>query len=208
MEHRFRYLLAAALLTAAIPCAASAQDRGQATPKVQPPGAVLPKQMPTPFVAVIDFQLVVKESAAGKSVRSQIDERQKQFQAEIKPIQQELESVRAEFATREPGVGEPEFAAKRNAMRERVSELQRIIQERKRELDDMFNNGMHQVDLALVAVLKELAEERGINLILNAGRGRGLVLFAENQIVITEEALRRLDARLPKVELTKPEAGK
>jgi Skp family chaperone for outer membrane proteins len=163
---------------------------------------------PTPVVAVIDFQLVVKESAAGKSVRSQIDERQKQFQAEVKPIQQELESVRAEFATRDPGVGEPELAAKRKAMRERVSELQRIIQERKRELDDMFNNGMHQVDLALVAVLKELAEQRGINLILNAGRGRGLVLFAENQIVITEEALRRLDARLPKVELTKPEAGK
>jgi Skp family chaperone for outer membrane proteins len=208
MARGLRYLLAAVLLTAATPCAAPAQDKAPAAPKVQPPGAVQPQAMPTPVVAVIDFQLVVKESAAGKSVRSQIDERQKQFQAEVKPIQQELESVRAEFATRDPGVGEPELAAKRKAMRERVSELQRIIQERKRELDDMFNNGMHQVDLALVAVLKELAEQRGINLILNAGRGRGLVLFAENQIVITEEALRRLDARLPKVELTKPEAGK
>jgi Skp family chaperone for outer membrane proteins len=164
--------------------------------------------MPTPVVAVIDFQLVVKESAAGKSVRSQIDERQSEFQAEIKPLQQELESVRAELGNRIAGIGEAEYATKRKAIRERVNELQRIIQERKRQLDEMFNNGMRQVDLALVDVLKELAEERGINLILNAGRGRGLVLFAENQIVITEEALRRLDARLPKVELTKPEAGK
>jgi Skp family chaperone for outer membrane proteins len=176
----------------------------QGQEKVQPP----PMPMPTPIVAVIDFQYVVKESAAGKSVRSQIDARQQQVQAEIKPIQQELESVRAEFGAREPGTSDNDYAAKRKAIRERVNELQRIIQERKRELDDMFNAGMHEVDLALVAVLKELAQERGINLILNAGRGRGLVLFAENQIVITDEALRRLDARLPKVELTKPKAGK
>lgn len=178
---------------------ARAQDKKPETP---------PTAMPTPVVAVIDFQLVVKESAAGKSVRNQIDTRQAEFQAEIKPLQQELESVRAELGNRIAGIGEAEYATKRKAIRERVNELQRIIQERKRQLDEMFNNGMRQVDLALVDVLKELAEERGINLILNAGRGRGLVLFAENQIVITEEALRRLDARLPKVELTKPEAGK
>jgi Skp family chaperone for outer membrane proteins len=202
MGRGIRHLTAAALLGAGLAGATLQPAHGQQ--KVQPP----PMPMPTPVVAVIDFQYVVKESAAGKSVRSQIDARQQQVQAEIKPIQQELESVRTEFGTREPGTGDAEYAAKRKAIRERVNELQGIIQERKRELDDMFNSGMHEVDLALVAVLKELAEERGINLILNAGRGRGLVLFAENQIVITDEALRRLDARLPKVELTKPKAGK
>ena len=202
MGRGIRHLMAAALLATGIAGMAPQQARGQE--KVQPP----PKPMPTPVVAVIDFQYVVKESAAGKSVRSQIDARQQQVQAEIKPIQQELESVRAEFGGREPGAVDEEFAAKRKAIRDRVNELQGIIQERKRELDAMFNSGMHEVDLALVAVLKELAEERGINLILNAGRGRGLVLFAENQIVITDEALRRLDARLPKVELTKPKSGK
>lgn len=179
---------------------------GQAAAQNKPVPSV--QAMPSPVVAVIDFQHVVKESAAGKSVRSQVDVRQTAFQAEIKPLQQELESIRAELGNRVPGIGEAEYTAKRKAIRERVNELQRIIQERKRELDDMFNNGMRQVDLALVEVLKELAEERGINLILNAGRGRGLVLFAENQIVITDEALKRLDARLPKVELTKPNGGK
>ena len=134
--------------------------------------------------------------------------KQKAFQAEIKPLQQELEKIRAELGNHMAGLGDAEYATKRKAIRERVNELQRIIQERKRELDEMFNNGMRQVDLALVKVLKELAEERGINLILNAGQGRGLVLFAENQIVITDEALKRLDARLPKVELTKPDAAK
>lgn len=187
------------IATAAAPvCGAVAQDKPVPSVRVMPP----------PVVAVIDFQRVVKESAAGKSVREQIDTRQTAFQAEIKPIQQELETIRSELGNRVQGIGEAEYATRRKAIRDRVNELQRIIQERKRALDDMFNNGMRQVDLALVEVLKELAAERGINLILNAGRGRGLVLFAENQIVITEEALARLDKRLPKVELTKPEPAK
>jgi outer membrane protein len=182
----FSALLAATLVLTSP--AAIAQDKSKEPSRAVPNVTA----MPSPVVAVIDFQYVVKESAAGKSVRTQVDERQSAFQAEIKPLQQELEKVRAELGNRI----------------DRVNELQRIIQERKRQLDEMFNDGMRQVDLALVDVLKELAEERGINLILNAGRGRGLVLFAENQIVITEEALRRLDARLPKVELTKPEDRK
>lgn len=197
---KFAIAVAAAMLVLTAGSIAQGQDKKTPAPSA---GA-----MPTPVVAVIDFQFVVKESAAGKSVRTQIDSRQSAFQSEIRPLQQELEKVRAELGNRIAGIAEEEYATQRKVIRNRVNELQRIIQERKRQLDSMFNDGMRQVDLALVDVLKDLAEERGINLILNAGRGRGLVLFAENQIVITEEALRRLDKRLPKVELTKPEDGK
>lgn len=168
------------------------------------PDAALPQAV----VGVIDFQRVVKESAAGRSVRDQMDTRRTTLQKEIKSIRQELETARSAFSTREPGLSEAEFNAKRQAMRKRVGELQGIVQSRKREMDAMFNYGMGQIDIALIAILKELAEERGINLILNAGRGRGLVLFAEKRIVITDEALRRLNARLPTVELTAAESQK
>lgn len=164
--------------------------------------------LPQAVVGVIDFQRVVKESAAGRSVRDQMDTRRTTLQKEIKSIRQELESARSALSTREPGLSEAEFNAKRQAMRKRVGELQGIVQSRKREMDAMFNYGMGQIDIALIAILKELAEERGINLILNAGRGRGLVLFAEKRIVITDEALRRLNARLPTVELTAAESQK
>jgi len=160
--------------------------------------------MAAPVIAVLDFQRIVKESSAGKSVRQFVNARQSEFQTQIKQIQQELEVARKELANGPSDLSREEYETKRKEMRARVAQLQSIVQNRKRELDEMFNTGMRQVDIALVAVLKELAEERGINLILNAGRGRGLVLFAESGIIITEEALRRLDARLPKVELTDP----
>ncbi|MCG8547568.1 MAG: OmpH family outer membrane protein [Alphaproteobacteria bacterium] len=167
-----------------------------------------PSPMAAPVIAVIDFQRIVKESSAGKSIRQFVNARQAEFQGQIKKIQQELELARKELANGPSGVSREEFETKRKEMRERVAQLQSIVQNRKRDLDEMFNTGMRQVDIALVAVLKELAEERGINLILNAGRGRGLVLFAESAIIITDEALRRLNARLPKVELTDPAKDK
>lgn len=170
--------------------------------------AAKPGSVPAPVIAVIDFQRVVRQSKAGKDVRQKIDKRQSVFQNEVKNIQKELERARTELSERPADMTESEFEKKRQVMRKRVGELQSLVQRRKRELDQIFNAGMRQVDLALVEVLKKLAEEQGINLILNAGRGRGLVLFAENSIVITDEALRRLDERLPSVELTKPESGK
>jgi Skp family chaperone for outer membrane proteins len=170
--------------------------------------APAPVTVPAPVIAVIDFQRVVRRSRAGRSVREQIDKQQAVFQIEVKKIQRELETARGELSERPANMTDAEFEAKRKAMRKRVAELQSLVQRRKRALDQVFNAGMRQVDLALVEVLKALAEEHGINLILNAGRGRGLVLFAENRIVITDEALRRLDERLPQVELTKPESAK
>lgn len=171
-------------------------------PRVSPP-VVAPGMSPL-VVAVIDFQLVVRESMAGRSVRQQVDKRHAEFQAEIKTIQEELEQARLELSGKPGESSEENYGTKRQEIRDRIAELQSVIQQRKRALDEMFNVGMRQVDLALVEVLKELAEERGINLILNAGRGRGLVLFAENSIVITDEALERLNRSLPKVELTDP----
>lgn len=199
---RFTALFAAAALicVAALVNGVSAQQAADD----KTPEAALPQAV----VGVIDFQRVVKESAAGQSVRDQMDKRRTTLQKEIKSIRQELETAKAALATRKPGLSEAEFSAKRQAMRKRVGELQGIVQSRQREMDAMFNYGMGQIDIALIAILKELAEERGINLILNAGRGRGLVLFAEKRIIITEEALRRLNARLPTVELTEAEDKK
>ncbi len=182
-----------------------AQDKAEAAVDEAAKDAVA---MPQPLVAVIDFQRVVKESAAGRSIREEIDSRHAQFQIEIKKLQEGLDASRKELSSRPAGMSDAVYSEKRAEFRKRVNSLKTLIQDRKRKLDLMFNTGMREVDRALAGVLKELAKERGINLILNAGRGRGLVLFAESGIVITDEALRRLDARLPTARLTKPDTGK
>src|SRR3546814_12090538 len=61
-------------------------------------GTAWAEQMPAPVIAIIDFQRVTRDSAAGKDVRAQIDKQYAAYQAEIKKVQDELEQARSELA--------------------------------------------------------------------------------------------------------------
>src|SRR3546814_8419139 len=115
----------------------------------------------------MDFELVTSETAAGKKVRAQIDKQYAAYQAEIKKVQDELETARAELAEQQSILPPEMMKEKREKFQKRAEELQRVVQLRKHQLDEMFSQGMRQVEQALVAILKEIAKERGINMIIN-----------------------------------------
>jgi Skp family chaperone for outer membrane proteins len=159
------------------------------------------EQMQPPVIAVIDFQRIVRASIAGKFVRQQVDKRHATFQSEIRKLQLMLERDRAELRQGKSNLTPAEFKKKRHAYEKNTDQLQRLVQTRKRHLDSLYVEGMRKVELTLIAVMRELATERKINIILNATRGQGVVLFADNKIVLTSEALTRLDKKLPTLEL-------
>ena len=67
----------------------------------------------------------------------------------------------------------------------------------KRELDQAYGNGMIEVQRALTTIIAELAKEQGFNLVLRQAQ----TVFADSALNITDEALRRLNARLPSVKV-------
>ena len=161
------------------------------------------QQIPNAVIAVVDFSRVVRDSLAGRNVRSQTDQKQAGYQAEIQEFQSELEQARQEL-TRQQTILSPEvFNRNRQAYEQRARELQKTVQARKQELDQQFGQGMRLVEGEVVKILRELAAERGINLVLNATRG-GVVVFAEGALVITDEVVIRLNERLQTVTLPPP----
>ena len=87
------------------------------------------------------------------------------------------------------------FAAKRKELQEQAYSLQQDFVSRQKEMEEFFGRGIRQVRKALAEVAKEIADERGINLILL----KATIVLASRELDITEEALRRLDERLPSV---------
>ncbi len=86
---------------------------------------------------------------------------------------------------------------KRREFEARFAEVQAGMQTRKRELDQAYAYGMKEVQRALTVIIAEIAKERGFNLVLPQGR----IVFADNSLNITDEALRRLNSRLPSVKV-------
>jgi outer membrane protein len=159
-------------------------------------------------IAVVDRNYVTRESAAAKDIRAQIEKKYQQYQAEIKNAQTALEQARDTLKQQSENLDAEEIKRRQSEIRQQANELSRVLQSRKSELDQMFNKGMQQIDDVLDGILKALAKERGINMIINAPKTRRIVLFIDENLVLTHEALTRLNEKLPSVDMvTLPVVG-
>lgn len=152
-----------------------------------------------PVIAVIDYARAMRESKAGQSVRTQVDKQRATYQTEIKGIQTKLETARQQLAQQQAVLAPEVFARKRQEYQKEAEALQRTAQTRKRSLDQMQAKGFSEIEEALRAILQELVEERGLDIVMNAGPGTTTIVMANRDLFITDEAIKRLDKRLPKV---------
>lgn len=151
--------------------------------------------LPPATAAVIDYQRVMREAKAAQSIRNQVEARRVLYQEEIASEEQRLLEADRELA-RQRGILAPDaFAERRKTFEEDVARVQRFVQERRQQLDDVSAMALGEVREMVIQVVGELAEERGFNLVLPSA---GVLLFSP-QIEITDEVLDRLDTTLPDV---------
>ena len=153
------------------------------------------QQLPTTVAAVIDYQRILKDAAAARSIREQIEGRRKGFQEEINVEEQRLRDADQAFAKQRSLLTPEALAEKRREFEQEVGEVQRLVQERRRELDRASAMALNEVKSALVDIVTGIAEDRGFNVVLAASE----VLFFAGEIDITDEVLAQLDQRLPQV---------
>ena len=156
------------------------------------------QKLPPTVAAVIDYQRILREAAAARSIRGQIEVRRKAYQEEISKEEQRLHEADKEFAKQRSVLSAEAFAEKRRAFEQDVAEVQRTVQERRRELDRMSAAALNEVKEALIEIVTSIADERGFNLVLPSSE----VLFFARSLDLTEEVLAKLDARLPQVRLS------
>lgn len=163
-----------------------------------PPPAPAQQNEP-PVIAVIDYARAMRESKAGQQVREQVDKQRAIYQAEIKSIQTKLEESRQELQQQQAVLAPEVFARRRQEYQQQAESLQRTAQSRKRSLDQMQAQGFGEIEKVLRDVLQTLVEERGYDIVMNAGQGTSTIVMASRELFITEEAIKRLDAKLPSV---------
>jgi outer membrane protein len=156
------------------------------------------QKLPTTVAAVIDYQRILRDAAAARSIREQIEARRKAYQEEISKEEQRLHEADKEFAKQRSVLSPEAFAEKRREFEQDVAEVQRMVQERRRELDRMSAAALNEVKEALIEIVTSIAEERGFNLVVPSSE----VLFFSRSLDLTEEVLAKLDARLPQVQLS------
>ncbi len=181
-RHRFRSLIIGVLLAGVLASPWSISG-------------ALAQKLPTAVAAVIDYQRILRDAAAARSIRDQIEARRKAYQDEISKQEQRLHEADKAVAKQRSLLTADAFAEKRRQYEQDVAEVQKMVQDRRRELDNVSAGALNEVKKALIEVVTSIAEERGFNLVLPSSD----VLFFARKIDLTDEVLTKLDARLPDV---------
>ncbi len=159
------------------------------------------QELAPPILAIIDVQKVRSESTAVKGLSRRIAEQKAQHQDELRKQERALREADQELARQRSILSPEAYAKKRGELEQRVGTLQREARNRKRELDQIFAQGLAKVQAELNEVAKEIAEERGLDLILS----KATVVLVKAKFELTQEAVRRLNARLPDLPEVQPE---
>jgi Skp family chaperone for outer membrane proteins len=154
---------------------------------------------------VIDRNLILQRSAAGKDMVNQTQNLSKaaetQFRNEETQLANEATALQQQMAILAPDAREQkqkEFITKQQAFQARV-------QQRQAEIQAGFNKAARELEIALEPILQGIMKERGANLVLD----RGAVILASIDIDVSGVAVQRLDKALPrlKVDLVPLPAG-
>ena len=155
------------------------------------------EQLPPAVAAVIDYQRVLREAKAAKSIRDQLDTKRKLYQDQIAKEEQKLNDADKELAKQRAVLSAEAFKGKREDFQKKVASVQRMVQERRRSLDQVSAAAYNQVRNAIIEIVSDLSAERGFNLVLPSST----VLLFSPKVDLTEDVLKRLDGKLPNVKV-------
>ena len=189
----------AAMLASVLLFASPMAGQAQTTSNVPAAPAVAPN-LP-PVVGVIDVQYILGNAKASKGVKAALEKQAAAFQAELAQQENAIRAQGQQLEQQRQTLSQQDFATKKAAFDQQVEALRQKAATRNKQLQQMENGAMTQVEQALVQVTAEIAKARGLTLIIN----KAAVVLNVAGYDITKEALQKLDARLASVKLPAPQ---
>jgi Skp family chaperone for outer membrane proteins len=152
-------------------------------------------RMPSPIIAIIDVQRILEESSAAKSVQKQLETQRAKFQTEIEGEENGLRQAEQDLSKSREQLAADVYADREQQLRQRFLAVERHVQARRKVLDQAFTDSMNAVRSSLQAIVNDVAHVRGVNLVLVKQQA----LWVDAPLEITDEVLKRLNAKLPEL---------
>jgi Skp family chaperone for outer membrane proteins len=148
-------------------------------------------------VGTLDLQAILKQSKAGQSLEQALLAKSKAINAEIGKTEQGLRAKRQQLEQQRSSLPPADFQAKLSALEKEFDALRKTASAKRKELELARRKGLEQISKTLDVVIKDIAQKRGLTLILN----KSLIVMAAEDWDITTEVQKGLDAKLPKVSI-------
>lgn len=155
-----------------------------------------------PRLGVVDLQKIMRDSTAAEKVRIEIEAQQTAYREQISARENELRTQQQELERQRTILSAEAFAAREVEFSQKVEALQREVAERNRQLEESLAYGMQQIQVAALKIIARLADEMQLGLVLDKSQ----LLLVTKGLEFSDRALEALNAELPTVSTTPPEA--
>lgn len=151
-------------------------------------------------IGIVDVPYIMQNSAAAKQIRTQINKDEASYKAAFSKRDSELRSSYQELQNQLSLLGPDAQRERRSAFEQRAADFEREVDFRKKDLQTREGRALKKVEDALKSVLQGMITERKVTLLLH----KGAVVHFEPSMDLTEDALKRLNAKLPSVKVDPP----
>ncbi|MCC6718948.1 MAG: OmpH family outer membrane protein [Acetobacteraceae bacterium] len=150
---------------------------------------------PASVVGVIGLPEVMRASLAAQHADKIIGERREKLNEDAQKEQLLWRDMQQALARDRAKLSPDQIRARERALQERITAAQRSFRDRNRIIQEAAQFSINQVQASLIAVIRQVAESRGMNLVLH----RSQVALNVNEFDISEKVAEELNRILPTV---------
>ncbi|MBN8827590.1 MAG: OmpH family outer membrane protein [Sphingobacteriia bacterium] len=144
---------------------------------------------------VMDIEKVIYNSNAAQDVRKKLEQVKNKFQQEIEQKEQKLKAEEDILKKEQQKLSPEAFEKKVRDFQTRIAELQRGIQIKRGKLEESYEKALNQINEEAGKIIVEIAQEKKADLVLPTSQ----ILFAAEDLNMSEELAKRLNKRISKV---------
>jgi Skp family chaperone for outer membrane proteins len=165
------------------------------------PLAAQSQQVPAPVIVTVDVQQILRDSLVAKDVQAQMDQRTDRYTKEVTNQENELQKTQEDLEKERTTLAPDAFNARMRDFQRRYDALDNRVQLTRQALQQSYNDAMTKVENTALQIIADIAGERKANLVV----AKAAVLFEAPELDITQEVIKRLDVKLPQVQLATPQ---
>ena len=142
-------------------------------------------------VGIIDLSEVLRQSQATINVRDLLDEKRAEFQEQFAAREVDLLSREKSLKSKRDIMSKEAYEAEVRLFQDEVAKVQREIQQKRKSLDNAFQQAQDKLRNLAIEIVGDIAKERKLDLVANKSN----VLVFRNQLDLTKIVLTRLNER-------------
>ena len=147
-------------------------------------------------IGIIDFQRIIVNSDLGKASSKILKDRGNEMTTTLKEKESEIESLKKELDQKSLAMSKEAREDQERIIRDKIDDLQKTQRQFSRVLNELQNNLSGELNQKVAEIVEGMGKKEGYTLIMD--RRFGVVMYAPNDIDITDKVIRKLNASAQK----------